>query len=88
MKSTVSSKGQITLPAVLREKLGLLAGTTVQFEVRDGGLLIRKGGGGHHPVDRVFGRLKLAASVDSLLDAMRGPRSTGARERPTPRRRR
>lgn len=74
MKSSVSSKGQITLPAEIREKLGLAAGTVVQFELREGGVLLRKGAPGLHPVDRLFGQLKLRRSVDALLDAMRGPR--------------
>ena len=75
MKSVVSSKGQITLPAELREQLGLAAGTPIEFEVREGGAFIRKGSGGVHPVDRVFGRLRLTAPVDDLIDAMRGPRA-------------
>lgn len=78
MKSVVSSKGQITLPVEVREKLGLAAGTAVQFEIREGGVLVRKGTGGVHPVDRVFGSLKLSAPVDDLIDAMRGPRPAGA----------
>ncbi|MBI1847636.1 MAG: AbrB/MazE/SpoVT family DNA-binding domain-containing protein [Candidatus Rokubacteria bacterium] len=79
MKSTVSSKGQITLPAALREKLGLGTGTAVRFELRGGGVLVRKGAGGVHPVDQVFGRLKLAKPVDELLDEMRGPRPVPTR---------
>jgi AbrB family looped-hinge helix DNA binding protein len=74
MKSVVSTKGQVTLPATVRAKLGLAAGTPVQFELRDGGVLLRKGGGDLHPVDRVFGRLSLGKPVDTLLDEMRGPR--------------
>src|SRR5204863_9967788 len=72
MKSTVSSKGQITLPVAVREKLGLVAGTAIRFELRAGGVLLRKGTSGTHPVDQVFGRLSLAKPVDDLLDAMRG----------------
>lgn len=74
MKSVVSSKGQITLPAQVRTKLGLAAGTPVQFEFKDSGVLLRKGGPGEHPVDRIFGTLKLGKSVDVLLDELRGPR--------------
>jgi len=74
MKSTVSSKGQITLPVVVREKLGLTAGTRVQFELRTGEVAVKKGGSPIHPVDQVFGRLKLATPVDELIDDMRGPR--------------
>jgi len=74
MRSTVSSKGQITIPAELRAALGLRAGTPIVFEQRPEGALIRKGSRGVHPVDAAFGRIHLRADVDSLLDAMRGER--------------
>jgi len=79
MKSTISSKGQITVPAAVREKLGLIPGTAVQFELTEGGVLMRKGSGGIHPVDQVFGRLRLGKSVDALIDEMRGPRPVARR---------
>jgi AbrB family looped-hinge helix DNA binding protein len=79
MRSRISSKGQITVPAELREALGLRAGTLVVFEHRPGGALLRKGTTGEHPVDRAYGLLKLRASVDSILDQMRGPRPRVAR---------
>jgi len=88
MKSRVSSKGQVTLPAVVRERLGLGAGTPVQFEFRDGGVLLKKGATGPHPVDQVFGVLKLDKPVDELLDEMRGPRPKERRRRAGGRRRR
>ncbi len=81
MKSVVSPKGQITLPVEARAKLGLVPGTPVHFEVREGGLLLRKGTRGAHPVDAVFGTLKLDRPVDELVDEMRGPRPTGGRRR-------
>jgi hypothetical protein len=28
----------------------------------------------NHPVDRIYGKLKLGQSVDEILDVMRGPR--------------
>ena len=74
VKSTISSKGQVTVPAEVRERLGLRAGTVVSFELRDDGVLLRKGGHGPHPVDRVFGRLRLSRPVDALVDEMRMPR--------------
>lgn len=80
MKSIISAKGQITVPAPVRDKLGLAPGTPVQFELREGGVLLRKGRSGTHPVDQVFGRLRLRKPVDALLDEMRGLR-------PVPRRR-
>jgi len=74
MHSTVSSKGQITIPAELREEMGLRAGTPVVFERRPEGALLRRGTQGVHPVDRAFGRLRLGVGVDALMDDMRGPR--------------
>ena len=52
MKSSLSSKGQVTIPAEIREKLGLRPGTVVSFELREGGAFLHKGGPGDHPVDR------------------------------------
>jgi len=74
MKSTISAKGQITVPAAVRQRLGLSAGTPVTFELRREGVLLRKGSRGRHPVDEVFGILRLPKSVDATLDEMRGPR--------------
>jgi AbrB family looped-hinge helix DNA binding protein len=85
LKSSVSSKGQITLPAAIRDKLGLVTGTAVRFELRGGGVLVSKGSSGPHPVDRAFGRIVLSKPVDALVDEMRGPRPRRAR---TPARRR
>jgi AbrB family looped-hinge helix DNA binding protein len=74
MRSRVSSKGQITVPVQVRDELGLTTGTEVEFLVRDGEAVLRKGGGATHPVDRVYGRLRLPKPVDRVVDAMRGPR--------------
>jgi AbrB family looped-hinge helix DNA binding protein len=83
MKSTISVKGQITIPIEVRQRLGLEAGTIVLFDVREDGVLLRKGSHGEHPVDKVFGVLKVRRPVDSLklTDEMRGPRPGGRRAR-------
>ena len=73
MKSRISSKGQVTVPVEVRDQLGLSAGTEIEFVVRDGEAILRKGGGATHPVDRIYGRLHLGKSVDALVDALRGP---------------
>jgi len=39
----ISARGQITVPAPVRDKLGLAPGTAVQFVLREGGVLLRKG---------------------------------------------
>ncbi len=74
MKSTISSKGQVTVPVEIREKLGLSPGTVVEFKLSNGAALLRKGSSRLHPVDQVYGKLKLRRPVDELLDEMRGPR--------------
>jgi AbrB family looped-hinge helix DNA binding protein len=81
MKSVMSSRGQITVPVGVREKLGLLPGTVVHFQVGDGGAMIRKGTPGAHPVDSVYGKIRLERSVDALVDQMRGLRPKRRRDR-------
>ena len=77
----ISSKGQVTVPLDVRERLGLVAGTEVEFVVRDAEVVLRKGGEGADPVDRVYGILQLGRPVDRILAELRGPA-------PAPRRRR
>jgi antitoxin PrlF len=87
MKSTMSSKGQLTVPIELREKLGLDAGTVIEFQYRDGAIFMRKGTRASHPVDRLFGSLHLGKPVDEILDDMRGPRPAVAKKKRAARRR-
>jgi AbrB family looped-hinge helix DNA binding protein len=74
VKSRISSKGQVTVPAKVRDLLGLEPGTAVEFLVREGDVVMRKGRAGNDPVDLVYGKLRLARPVDVLLEEMRGPR--------------
>jgi AbrB family looped-hinge helix DNA binding protein len=74
MRGTISSKGQITLPIAIREQLGLAPGTSVEFELREEGVLLRREISGPHPVDQVWATLHLGRPVDEILDEMRGPR--------------
>ena len=41
IEGTVSSKGQVTLPASMRAKLGITTGSRIQFELRGGELVVR-----------------------------------------------
>ena len=41
VEATVSSKGQVTLPAAMRAKLGIAPGSRIQFELRDKELVVR-----------------------------------------------
>jgi antitoxin PrlF len=79
MTSTISSKGQITVPKGVRDRLGLRTGTTVEFELTDNGVLLRKGHKGIRPVDKVRGILDRGRSTDAIVDEMRGGVSKGRR---------
>jgi AbrB family looped-hinge helix DNA binding protein len=58
-ESTLTSKGQITIPKAVRERLHLEAGDTVYFDMRDDGsvLLVPR----NEPLERLFGVLKGAS---------------------------
>jgi len=81
----ISSKGQITVPLGVRQRLGLVPGTEIEFVVRDAEVVLRKGGGGADPVDRVYGILDLGRPVDRILEDLRGPAPAPARRRARPR---
>jgi len=82
MTSTISSKGQITVPKAVRDRLGLRPGTRVAFEVTADGAIMRKGERGPaRAVDRVRGLLKRERPTDALIAEMRGPAPRLARKR-------
>ncbi|MGA2688597.1 MAG: AbrB/MazE/SpoVT family DNA-binding domain-containing protein [Candidatus Korobacteraceae bacterium] len=69
MKSTVSSistKGQIVIPAALREELGLAPGTRISLERKGATIILR-------PITRAF--------VRSLRGSLRGSSLEELRER-------
>lgn len=41
VEAVVSSKGQVTLPAAMRAKLGIQPGSRIHFELRDKELVIK-----------------------------------------------
>ena len=64
----------MTVPKRVRDQLGLRPGTAVEFELTEGGVILRKGHKGQRPVDRVRGVLVRHRRTDDLVDEMRGPR--------------
>ena len=71
MKSIVSEKGQVTIPKVLRERLGLGPGQVLDFRERKGRLIAEK----LPPQDAVsgiYGILHLGRGTDSALRELRG----------------
>jgi antitoxin PrlF len=64
-ESTVTSKGQITIPKAVRERLHLEPGDKVYFDVHDDGsvsMMTRK-----HPVEGLFGLLKTRVRLKRLI---------------------
>jgi len=73
MKTTVSEKGQITIPKLIRDLLGLNQGTIIDFEVSHSKLVGRK----IVTTDKISawrgkGKLPVGKSVDDYLKAVRG----------------
>lgn len=73
---TVTSKGQLTLPARVREALGIRRGTRLKVEVEDGEILLR-------PVRRLSelrGMAKQAFAKSDALSELKALRESWDRE--------
>jgi len=71
MLSTVSEKGQITVPKRLRERLGIRAGDRLELTEEEGRLVARKAVASD-PVAAVYGILESEQSTDETIRALRG----------------
>lgn len=71
MKSVVSERGQVTIPKNLRDRLGIRAGTELDFQEERGRLVAHKVSP-EDPVDAAFGILELDGSVDDFIREIRG----------------
>lgn len=71
MKSIVSEKGQVTIPKLLRDRLGIGPGQVLDFR-EDKGRLVATKSSAQDPVDAVYGILKLGRSTDRLISELRG----------------
>ncbi len=77
----ITTKGQVTIPVEIREKLGLLPNTEVEFEVVGKAVRIRKvrrangaGRRGKSIVERLRGRGSVRMTTDEILALTRGDR--------------
>ena len=72
----ITSKGQVTIPQDVRERLGLLPHTEVVFEMTDDGVLLKKASGsrprGRALVEHLRGRGDVLLSTDEILEHTRG----------------
>lgn len=73
MKTTVSEKGQITIPKRLRDRLGLRPGTILDFE-EDRGRLVGRKLAAADALDELYGILTLPpGGTDAFIREIRGP---------------
>ena len=74
----LTTKGQVTIPQEIREELGLLPYTEVEFEVEGDAVKIRKkrqtsgGGRGRTIVDHLRGRGTRRMTTDEIMALTRG----------------
>ena len=71
MKSTISEKGQVTIPKPLRDRLGLLPGQVLDFQEEKGRLVATKAQT-TDPVEAVFGILHSKQTTDKAMTTLRG----------------
>ena len=71
MKTTVSQKGQITIPKRLRDRLGIRPGQVLDFSEEKGALVARKTKQ-EDAIQKVYGILKTKRRTDEIIDSLRG----------------
>jgi len=74
----ITSKGQVTIPVEIRERLGLLPNSEVEFEVEGSAVRIRKArtrarrGRGRSIVENLRGKATSTLSTDEIMALTRG----------------
>jgi AbrB family looped-hinge helix DNA binding protein len=72
----VTAKGQVTIPQHIREALGLLPDSEVEFELKRDGVTLRKARHasrrGQRLVQRMRGKATVRMSTDEILALTRG----------------
>lgn len=77
MSGKVTTKGQITIPLALRDRLGIHPGATVEFTVQGNAIVVRKrrdreGGRGARLVAQLRGTATTGLSTDEIMALTRG----------------
>lgn len=75
MAGRVTTKGQITIPLEIRDRLGIQPGSVVDFEIAGDAVLVRKrldgGGRGARLVERMRGAAGPGLSTDEIMQLTR-----------------
>ena len=79
MPTTVTSKGQVTIPKPVRDRLGIKAGNAVEFELAPDGRVVLTKVGNRRPrsrIERLRGRAGRGMSTDEIMALTRGEPET------------
>jgi len=75
MGNAVTTKGQVTIPKAVRERLGIMPGDTVSFELGPDGRVVLVKDDGAPPVSRfeaIIGSAGPGLSTDEIMALTRG----------------
>jgi len=75
MATTVTSKGQVTIPKPVRDRLGITPGSAVEFEMMPDGRFVLTKVDADHPVSRfeaLRGRAGRGLTTDQIMALTRG----------------
>ena len=78
MTTNVTTKGQVTIPKPIRDRLGIVPGDAVAFELMADGRIVLTKAGGARPVGRfetLRGRAGDGRSTDEIMALTRGART-------------
>lgn len=71
MKAKVAERGQVTIPKVLRDRLGIKPGTVLEFK-EDKGKLIAVKAAASDAIDQFYGKLGSGRRTDDVMRELRG----------------
>lgn len=71
MKAVVAERGQVTIPKPLRERLGILPGTVLEFREESNRLVAEKTEV-KSTLDRAYGRFGSNRRTDDIIRSLRG----------------
>jgi len=71
MNAIVAERGQVTIPKPLRQRMGIMPKTVLDFHEENGRLIAVKAPGSD-PVSHVMGCLKLSKTTSVLMEVLRG----------------
>ena len=72
MKPVVAERGQVTIPKALRDKLGIVPGTVLEFTAENGRLIATKVVD-DHPALKLMGRHGKGRRTADVMAELRGP---------------